>query len=111
MGALKSRLIDVLSPVAASFNLSVDAFGEALGDPVSREAAYGKVTLADAFGTGLEPAPITPTADSPPYELLSGVIRNVIETSKREVYEGKKVVVAPGILRGMFITVCITDEL
>ncbi|KAI0825612.1 hypothetical protein BC629DRAFT_1578335 [Irpex lacteus] len=99
VGALKSRLVDVLSPVAARFNLSVDAFGVALGDPASREAAYGKVTLSDSAGKGLEPAPRTPTIESPPYELLSGVIRNVLETSKREVYNGKKVIVAPGTLR------------
>ncbi|KAI0085827.1 carboxypeptidase S [Irpex rosettiformis] len=98
--ALKSRLIDVLSPVAVRFNLSIDAFGEALGDLASRKVAYGKVVLSDAFGTGLEPAPITPTTESPPYELLSGIIRNVIETSNRKAYVGRKVVVAPGILRG-----------
>lgn len=99
-------MVDVLSPVAARFNLSVDAFGVALGDPASREAAYGKVTLSDSAGKGLEPAPRTPTIESPPYELLSGVIRNVLETSKREVYNGKKVIVAPGTLRGMLILLC-----
>ena len=99
VGALQARLVDVLSPVAARFNLSVDALGSVPGDGAGYPAA-GKLTLSDAFGTALEPAPITPTTNSPPYELLSGVIRGVIETSQRDIYQGKKVFVAPSILLG-----------
>lgn len=86
----------MLSPVAAKYNLTVDAFGKIIGDPSS----VAKLTLSDVFKNALEPAPITPTAGSAPYELLSGVIQNVFATSKRAAYEGKKVIVAPSILLG-----------
>jgi Gly-Xaa carboxypeptidase len=101
VGALQARLTDVLSPVAARFNLSVNAFGRTLGENTESPTA-GELTLSDAFGTAIEPAPITPTTGSAPYELLSGVIRNVVETSRRDAYKGKKVLVAPSILLGMF---------
>ncbi|KAI0342968.1 carboxypeptidase S [Trametopsis cervina] len=96
VGALEARVLDVLSPVAAKYNLTVDAFGKIIGDPSS----VAKLTLSDVFKNALEPAPITPTTGSAPYELLSGVIQNVFATSKRAAYEGKKVIVAPSILLG-----------
>lgn len=98
VGELKDRIVATLSPVAAQYNLSVDAFGTRIG---SGEQSSGLVTLSDAFGTGLEPAPVTPSAGSAPYELLSGTIRNVLTTSPRDVYVNKTVIVAPSILLGM----------
>lgn len=103
VGSVKSRLIDVLSPVAKRFNLSITAFGQSIsGAVVSDAPSSGRLNLSDAFGTGLEPAPITPTSGSPPWNFLSGVIRNVISTSTRETYAGKTIVVAPTILLGAF---------
>ncbi|THG92711.1 hypothetical protein EW026_g8286 [Hermanssonia centrifuga] len=95
VGALKAHITTVLGPVAERFNLSFDAFGGGAG-----HAANGLVTLSDAFDTGLEPAPITSTSGSGPYELLSGTIINTIESSPRKAYSGKKAVVAPSISLG-----------
>lgn len=97
VGALKSHLVSTVKPVADKFNLSVDAFGMQLGDVAS---SYGQVSLRDAFGTGLEPAPVTPGAGHGPYDLLSGTIRNVLATSPRTAYENKTFIVAPSILLG-----------
>ena len=83
--------------MAEKYNLTIDAFGKHIGDS---QARAGHVTLGDAFGTGLEPAPVTPSAGSAPYDLLSGTIRNVLTTSPRPLYEDKTVVVAPSILLG-----------
>ncbi|KIP03578.1 hypothetical protein PHLGIDRAFT_31748 [Phlebiopsis gigantea 11061_1 CR5-6] len=90
VGALKSHLVSTVKPVADKFNLSVDAFGMQLGDVAS---SYGQVSLRDAFGTGLEPAPVTPGAGHGPYDLLSGTIRNVLATSPRTAYENKTFIV------------------
>lgn len=62
--------------------------------------AYGQLVLSDAYGTALEPAPITPTTGSGPWELLSGTIRNTLSTSSRKLYEEKQFVVAPSISLG-----------
>ena len=94
---LKSRISGVLTPVAERLDLELDAFGQQL---TGGSGKAGRLTLSSAFSTGLEPAPITPTAASPPWVFLSGVVRNVLSTSTREVYAGKTIVVAPSILLG-----------
>ena len=96
---MKAHIVDTVGPVAKRYNLSVDAFGKQIGDA---EYSYGQVILGDAFGTGLEPAPITPSAGNAPYDLLSGTIRNVLTTSTRAAYENKTIIVAPSILLGEF---------
>ena len=98
VGELQNHIIDTLIPVAKHYNLSVDAFGTPIGDS---HASAGQVTLSDAFGSALEPAPVTPSAGSAPYDVLSGTIRNVLTTSPRKLYENKAVIVAPSILLGM----------
>ena len=99
MGELKDHITSVLGPVAERYNLSLDAFGEMKGDA---KKAYGQLVLSDAYETGLEPAPITPTTGSGPWELLSGTIRNTIATSSRKAYQGKDAVVTPSISLGTF---------
>lgn len=96
---LQDHLLDTVQPVASRFNLSINAFGRSVG---AENAAAGRLSLTDAFGTALEPAPVTPTTGSA-YRLLSGTIRNVVETSERDTYKGKSVVVAPTILLGTFL--------
>lgn len=95
---LQDHLLDTVQPVASRFNLSINAFGRSVG---AENSAAGRLSLTDAFGTALEPAPVTPTTGSA-YRLLSGTIRNVVETSERDTYKGKSVVVAPTILLGTF---------
>ena len=81
MDAVKERVANLLTPLASEFNLSLTAFGTKLFS--EQEAGYGTLTLTDAWGTALEPAPITPTdPDDAPYKLLSGSIKSSLLDSK-----------------------------
>ncbi|OCH86953.1 carboxypeptidase S [Obba rivulosa] len=100
---LKDRITRTINPVATRFNLSVDAFGTLFG-AVKPEDAYGQLRLFDAFGTALEPAPVTPMAGSGPWELLSGTIIGAVESSNRTAYSGKKAFIAPGMSTGRYIS-------
>lgn len=84
----------LLKDLAQKFNLSYTAFGEKLsGD----KPAYGTLTLSDAWGAALAPAPITPT-DAAPYQLLSGTIKATYNSHRS--LQGDNVAVAPGIMSG-----------
>ncbi|EMD39017.1 hypothetical protein CERSUDRAFT_93058 [Gelatoporia subvermispora B] len=96
---LKARVIQTVTPVAKRFNLSVDAFGTLVGD-LEPEDAYGQLRIFDAFGTALEPAPVTPMGESGPWQLLSGTIIGALESSNRTSYSGKKAFIAPGMSTG-----------
>jgi Gly-Xaa carboxypeptidase len=65
----------LLADLAARFNLSYTAFGEA--QTPADAPAFGTLTLIDAYGRAIEPAPVTPFAGkgSEPYQLLSGTIK------------------------------------
>ncbi|KZT69704.1 carboxypeptidase S [Daedalea quercina L-15889] len=81
--ALKNYTSAVLAPVAESLNLSFSPFPEDTPETLStaggnhtvvvKESA-GRVLLSDAFGTALEPAPVSPT-DSAQWRVLAGTIR------------------------------------
>jgi Gly-Xaa carboxypeptidase len=101
VGALQAADTRRLSKLAHKFNLSVTAFGDEITP--SGAPAFGKLTIEDAWGASLEPAPITPTgADAVPYRILSGTIRATYD-SHREV-AGKKnekdIIISPGIMSG-----------
>ncbi|KAJ2977815.1 hypothetical protein NUW54_g11373 [Trametes sanguinea] len=87
---LKEHFVDVVVPAAARFNLSVEAFGKNVSAGSSKG---GHVVLSDAFGTGLEPSPVTPMGEHDPYHVLAGTIKSTIETA--EGYNASGVVVAP----------------
>ncbi|KAI0675970.1 carboxypeptidase S [Trametes maxima] len=98
VGALKRHIENVVRPIAERFGLDLEAFGEAIKFEEGRESA-GLLKISDAFGTALEPAPITPTGHSGPFQLLSGTIIGVLGSSHREGYD-KKVFIAPGMSTG-----------
>ncbi|CDO72068.1 hypothetical protein BN946_scf184962.g11 [Trametes cinnabarina] len=100
VAALKKRIAAVVQPVAERFGLDLDAFGEnvVLPSDGERESA-GLLRISDAFGTALEPAPITPMGESGPFKLLSGTIIGVLGASNRTGYD-KKIFVAPGMSTG-----------
>ncbi|THH32060.1 hypothetical protein EUX98_g2143 [Antrodiella citrinella] len=98
VSALKTRIVEVLLPTVKKYNLSLDAFGEEIGDDFL--TAAGQLTLSDAFGTALEPAPITATSHNAAYEFLSGTIIAVEKSSAKGSRADVPVVVAPGILIG-----------
>ncbi|KAI0331438.1 carboxypeptidase S [Cubamyces sp. BRFM 1775] len=87
---LKDHFANVIVPVAARFNLSVDAFGKNVS---AGDGKGGHVVLSDAFGTGLEPSPVTPMGTDDPYQILAGTIKATIESA--EGYNASGVVVAP----------------
>ncbi|KIJ65710.1 hypothetical protein HYDPIDRAFT_110859 [Hydnomerulius pinastri MD-312] len=92
VGELQQHLIDVLSPVATKYDLTLNAFGR-----VVRTGDAGEVTLSDAYGTALEPSPVTP-AGYGPYSILGGSIKATLESSS--FYNVTGVVVAPSLSLG-----------
>jgi Gly-Xaa carboxypeptidase len=96
---VQARISSILTPISQSLNISIDAFGNIINGP-----ARGKVVLSDAFGTALDPSPKTPTFGSAPWELLSGTIISVLQSSIRTGYEpdGVPVFVAPALSLGTF---------
>ncbi|KAH9933262.1 carboxypeptidase S [Amylocystis lapponica] len=98
VAVLKARIASVVGPLALGFNLSVDAFGQQFGNK-QKGSAFGHLQISDAWGTALEPAPVSPTVGSGPYELLSGTIISALGTSNRTGYSDK-VFIAPGMSTG-----------
>ncbi|EGN96601.1 hypothetical protein SERLA73DRAFT_184690 [Serpula lacrymans var. lacrymans S7.3] len=95
---LKNRDTDLLQYLAGDFNLSYSAFGVSLSE--ANAPAYGSLNLSDAWGTGLKPAPISPTdGDAAPYNLLSGSIKAAYN-SHRNIGGNDNIVVSPGIMSG-----------
>ncbi|CUA77617.1 Gly-Xaa carboxypeptidase [Rhizoctonia solani] len=84
--SITSKLI----PLAEKFNLTLTSFSRAN----VTTGKVGTLTLSDAWGTALDPAPITPTmgTEAAAYKLLSGVIRHT--------RGDKKTVVSPAIMSG-----------
>lgn len=72
MTALKEHASAVLGPIAASLGLTFSAFGNT--EDASSDSSAGHVRLSDAWGTALEPAPVSPT-DSAQWRVLAGTIR------------------------------------
>jgi Gly-Xaa carboxypeptidase len=102
VGAVQERFKDLIGPLAASANLTFAAFGKDVPNrAVEPSAAAGKVVLSDAWGTALEPAPVTPTDETAvPYRLLSGTILAVEEASRQGFGETRKMFVAPSVMSG-----------
>ncbi|CAE6419504.1 hypothetical protein ACGC1H_001911 [Rhizoctonia solani] len=84
--SITSKLI----PLAEKFNLTLTSFSRTN----VTTGKVGTLTLTDAWGTALDPAPITPTVgtEAAAYKLLSGVIRHT--------RGDKKTVVSPAIMSG-----------
>lgn len=89
--------MNIVGPVAAKYNMSLDAFGEAVG---LEAPTWGRVKLSDAFKSALEPAPVTPTAGSGPYELLSGTVLSTLKTNLRTNNFPEDAVISPGLNLG-----------
>ncbi|KAI0821552.1 carboxypeptidase S [Irpex lacteus] len=88
-----------LQSLAHSYNLSITAFGKQLTDPSS--PAYGTLTLSDAWGVSLEPAPITPSRgdEAEPFRLIAGTIK-ATHNAVRNITGDNNVIVSPGIMSG-----------
>ncbi|KAJ7245152.1 carboxypeptidase S [Mycena haematopus] len=92
----------LLADLAAQFNLSYTAFGKTISP--QGVPAYGTLTLKDAYGTSLEPAPVSPIAGkgSEAYQLLSGTIKATYAAHRGLDLTGGKegIAVAPGMSTG-----------
>ena len=71
---------------------------EAFGQQLNGDGDAGHVRLSNAFGTALEPSPVTPTGAGDPYQVLAGTIKATPESAKG--YNASGVVVAPQIILG-----------
>lgn len=95
---VKSRDTNLVLKLASLHNLSVTAFGDKVFAPET--SSYGSLTLADAFDTALESAPVTPTGpNAVPYKLLSGTIKTTYN-AHRKFNSMEGVTVVPGVLGG-----------
>ncbi|KAK7687700.1 hypothetical protein QCA50_008916 [Cerrena zonata] len=99
VSAVKAHIVDTLTPIAKKFNLTLDAFGDELHG-MSNVVSSGHLKLTDAWGTALEPAPVTPWIENSAFDFLAGTIQTVVKTSKRWNNPDIPVAVAPGILSG-----------
>ncbi|KAI0924588.1 hypothetical protein AcW2_005436 [Taiwanofungus camphoratus] len=95
--AVKEHATAVLKSVASDFNLSYTAFGSSItGQDVP---AYGTLALSDAWGTALEPAPITPVGqDAAPFQLLSSTIKATYNSHHSLEEDG--ITVIPSLVSG-----------
>ncbi|KAI9510035.1 hypothetical protein F5148DRAFT_977310 [Russula earlei] len=98
VAAVQERDTHVLKRLAKEFNLTYSAFGSAISGEDG--TSTGTLTLTDAWGANLEPAPVTPTGkDSAPWQLLSGTIKATYN-SHRGVEGADNIFVSPGIMSG-----------
>ncbi|KAG7444330.1 carboxypeptidase S [Guyanagaster necrorhizus] len=89
---VQQHIMELLTPIAAEYNLSIDAFGKALD---MGGVKGGKVVLSDAFGSALQPSPVSPLDLKGPYGMLSGTIKATLQSSDR--YEASGVVIMPSL--------------
>ena len=98
VAAVKERDASLLKHLAKEFNLTYTAFGSAITEGGVPSA--GTLTLTDAWGTAVEPAPIMPTGeDAAPWQLLSGTIK-VTYDAHRDLEGQDNIFVSPGIMTG-----------
>lgn len=72
---LQERITGVLKPVAKEYKLDFEAFGDSI---FTEDKSAGKLTLAPAWNSSLNPAPVSPyTADAPSWRLLAGTTKSV----------------------------------
>ena len=95
---VQQRDTDVLKHLAEEFNLTYKAFGSAIS--TQDGLAAGTLILSEAWYTGLEPAPVTPSdEDSAPWRLFSGTIKATYN-AHRNLDGPNNIVVSPGIMSG-----------
>ncbi|KAG1905205.1 uncharacterized protein F5891DRAFT_677915 [Suillus fuscotomentosus] len=92
VGELQQHMIDLLTPLAAKYDLALVAFGSNV-----TYGSAGRVVLSDFLGTALEPSPVTPT-EYGPWALLQGSIKATFESSPTR--NSSKVVVTPSLSIG-----------
>ena len=84
--------------MAEKFGLSYTAFGKAVF--ADGNSSAGSLVLTDAWGTGLPPAPRTPTGTAATYQLLSGTIRAAYHAHREGQEDVQEINVAPSMMGG-----------
>ncbi|KAJ7672639.1 hypothetical protein B0H17DRAFT_1084048 [Mycena rosella] len=99
VGKTKAHDAALLKSLASKFNLTYTAFGVSLSEEGA--PAIGTLTLKDAYGTSLEPAPVSPISgdESAAYKLLSGTIKATYN-AHRSLTDPSSIAVAPGMSTG-----------
>jgi Gly-Xaa carboxypeptidase len=92
VGELQQHMVDLLTPLAAKYDLTFVAFGSNV-----TYGGVGQIDLSDFLGTALEPSPVTPTEHGP-WALLQGSIKAAFESSPTR--NSSKVVVIPSLSIG-----------
>ena len=87
-------------PLSKDYNLSVVAFGKEVYSP-GEQNVLGHLRLSDAFNSGLQPAPVTPTFGNDPWAFLAGTIKSTVKSSKR-TQSNDTVIVSPGLSLGVY---------
>ncbi|KAF8070006.1 hypothetical protein FPV67DRAFT_1578960 [Lyophyllum atratum] len=97
---VKAHDTKILEGLAEKFNLTYNAFGSKISKEEKDAPSSGSLTLTDAHGNSLEPAPVTPTGkDAAPYQLLSGTIKTAYNSHRQ--FEGEnEIIVSPGMPSG-----------
>ena len=95
---MRRHLTNALRPIAVQFNLELDAFGV---NVTAGSGEGGRLSLRTAFGSVLDPSPVTPTGLSDPFAILSGTIKAVVGNS--DIHSSKGVVVTPSLALGMLL--------
>ncbi|KAG6809472.1 hypothetical protein H0H92_016114 [Tricholoma furcatifolium] len=94
----QSHDTELLRGLAEKFNLTYTAFGKLIS--AEDAPSSGTLTLSDAYGDALNPAPVTPTsADAMPWKLLSGSIKATF-SSHRSAKNKQDIIVSPGMSSG-----------
>ncbi|KZO99488.1 carboxypeptidase S [Calocera viscosa TUFC12733] len=108
---VQAHLTELLTPEATRWNLSLDAFGAVVSADTEDAPKIGSLVLTDAFGTALEPAPVTPS-EGAVWSVLGGTIKTVfahndglpasVRSAKLEAGEdlSTDINMAPGIMSG-----------
>lgn len=94
---LQASVTALLQPVVEKYYLDLIGFdGSTVFNATIGPGSVGTVKLSDAWGTALEPAPISRT-NSAAYRLLSGTIRGAWTASHPDAEE---IIVAPSMMGG-----------
>ncbi|KAN0115631.1 carboxypeptidase S [Russula decolorans] len=98
VAAVQQHDTHVLKHLAEEFNLTYTAFGTVVS--TQDGPAAGTLMLSEAWTTGLEPAPVTPSdEDSAPWRLFSGTIKATFN-AHRDLDGPDNIFVSPGIMSG-----------
>jgi len=98
VAAVQQRDTHIPKHLAEEFNLTYTAFGSAIS--TQDGPAAGTLVLSEAWGTDLEPAPVTPSVEySAPWQLFSGTIKATYN-AHRDLDGPNNIFVSPGIMSG-----------